>query len=44
MIQAQGIRVYSPPVETDDEQAAEHARVLAVSLASPALTEPRPSC
>ncbi|BGP53121.1 hypothetical protein JCM8202_004204 [Rhodotorula sphaerocarpa] len=32
VIQAQGIRVYSPPVETDDEQAAEHARVLAAAM------------
>jgi cell division control protein 12 len=25
---AQGIRIYSPPIETDDEAGAEHARVL----------------
>ena len=34
VIQAQGIRIYTPPVETDDEQAAEHARILAVSALS----------
>ena len=27
MIAAQGIRIYQPPVDTDDEAAAEHARV-----------------
>ncbi|KAG2155350.1 Septin-domain-containing protein [Suillus bovinus] len=28
VIAAQGIRIYQPPVETDDETAAEHARML----------------
>jgi cell division control protein 12 len=28
VIAAQGIRIYQPPVDTDDEAAAEHARVL----------------
>ncbi|KAK2467510.1 hypothetical protein APHAL10511_000365 [Amanita phalloides] len=28
VIAAQGIRIYSPPIETDDEAGAEHARVL----------------
>ena len=28
VIAAQGIRIYQPPVETDDEAAAEHARML----------------
>ena len=28
MITAQGIRIYEPPVDTDDETAAENARVL----------------
>lgn len=28
MIAAQGIRIYQPPVDTDDEAAAEHARIL----------------
>ncbi|GAA5866680.1 hypothetical protein JCM3774_001955 [Rhodotorula dairenensis] len=32
VIQAQGIRIYTPPVEADDEQAAEHARVLAAAM------------
>lgn len=32
VIQAQGIRVYSPPVETDDEASAEHARVLNAAM------------
>ncbi|GAA6058361.1 hypothetical protein JCM3770_005272 [Rhodotorula araucariae] len=32
VIAAQGIRIYTPPVETDDEQSAEHARLLAAAL------------
>ena len=32
VIQAQGIRVYQPPIEPDDEAAAEHARLLSDSM------------
>ncbi|GAA5974014.1 hypothetical protein JCM11641_008213 [Rhodosporidiobolus odoratus] len=32
VIAAQGIRIYTPPVESDDESAAEHARVLAAAM------------
>lgn len=32
MIAAQGIRIYQPPIDTDDEAAAEHARVLISAL------------
>lgn len=32
VIQAQGIRIYQPPIETDDEAAAEHARLLRNSI------------
>lgn len=32
VITAQGIRIYQPPVETDDEAAAEHARMLADAM------------
>ncbi|KAF8127208.1 Septin-domain-containing protein [Boletus edulis] len=32
VIAAQGIRIYQPPVETDDEAAAEHARMLADAI------------
>ncbi|KAG8215772.1 Septin-domain-containing protein [Butyriboletus roseoflavus] len=32
VITAQGIRIYQPPVETDDEAAAEHARMLAEAM------------
>jgi len=32
VIQAQGIRIYQPPIETDDEAAAEHARLLSDSI------------
>ena len=32
VIAAQGIRVYTPPIETDDEQGAEHARLLAAAM------------
>ncbi|GAA6040775.1 hypothetical protein JCM8097_003293 [Rhodosporidiobolus ruineniae] len=32
VIAAQGIRIYTPPVETDDETAAEHARQLAGAM------------
>ena len=28
VIAAQGIRIYQPPVETDDETSADHARIL----------------
>jgi cell division control protein 12 len=27
-ISAQGIRIYTPPIEQDDEKSAEHARIL----------------
>ncbi|KAG8912356.1 hypothetical protein FRC01_005137 [Tulasnella sp. 417] len=32
VVSAQGIRIYTPPVETDDEQGAEHARILAAAI------------
>ncbi|KAI0641817.1 Septin-domain-containing protein [Trametes meyenii] len=32
VIQAQGIRVYQPPIEADDEVSAEHARVLSDAM------------
>ncbi|GAA6010369.1 hypothetical protein JCM10207_005196 [Rhodosporidiobolus poonsookiae] len=32
VVAAQGIRIYTPPVEADDESAAEHARVLAAAM------------
>lgn len=32
MVIAQGIRIYQPPVEPDDEVAAEHARALADAM------------
>ncbi|GAA5911980.1 hypothetical protein JCM6882_004732 [Rhodosporidiobolus microsporus] len=32
VIAAQNIRIYTPPVETDDETAADHARVLAAAM------------
>jgi len=32
VITAQGIRIYTPPIETDDEAGAEHARVLIDAL------------
>ena len=32
VIQAQGIRVYQPPMESDDEVSAEHARVLSEAM------------
>ncbi|KAG8981460.1 hypothetical protein FRB90_007246 [Tulasnella sp. 427] len=32
VINAQGIRIYTPPVETDDEQGADHARILAAAM------------
>ncbi|GAA5975489.1 hypothetical protein JCM21900_003570 [Sporobolomyces salmonicolor] len=32
VIAAQGIRIYSPPVEADDEASAEHARILAAAM------------
>ena len=28
VVAAQGIRIYQPPVDADDEAAAEHARIL----------------
>lgn len=28
VIAAQGIRIYQPPIETDDETSADHARIL----------------
>jgi cell division control protein 12 len=33
VIAAQGIKVYVPPVDADDEAAAEHSQVLMVSVA-----------
>ena len=32
VIQAQGIRIYQPPIESDDEVSAEHARVLSEAM------------
>jgi len=32
VVAAQGIRIYQPPIEPDDEQAAEHARLLADAM------------
>ncbi|KAG9043834.1 hypothetical protein FS837_009075 [Tulasnella sp. UAMH 9824] len=32
VVNAQGIRIYTPPVETDDEQGAEHARILGAAM------------
>ena len=32
VIQAQGIRIYQPPIEMDDEVSAEHARVLSEAM------------
>ena len=32
VIQAQGIRIYQPPIELDDEVSAEHARVLSEAM------------
>lgn len=32
MIQVQGIRIYQPPIEPDDEAAAEHARSLTEAM------------
>ncbi|SCZ90883.1 BZ3500_MvSof-1268-A1-R1_Chr1-3g02346 [Microbotryum saponariae] len=32
VIKAQGIRVYQPPIEADDEASAEHAKVLAAAM------------
>ncbi|KAI8977844.1 septin [Trametes punicea] len=32
VIQAQGIRIYQPPIEPDDEVSAEHARVLSEAM------------
>ena len=32
VIQAQGIRIYQPPIEADDEVSAEHARVLTEAM------------
>lgn len=32
MIEAQGIKIYSPPVEDDDEHAANHARTLMAAM------------
>lgn len=32
VIEAQNIKIYQPPVEEDDEAAAQHARSLMVSL------------
>ena len=32
VIQAQGIRIYQPPIESDDEVSAEHARVLTEAM------------
>lgn len=31
VIKAQGIRVYTPPIEADDEASAEHSRSITVS-------------
>ncbi|KAI0366461.1 septin [Pilatotrama ljubarskyi] len=32
VIQAQGIRIYQPPIEADDEVSAEHARILSEAM------------
>jgi cell division control protein 12 len=32
VVEAQNIRIYQPPVETDDEASAEHARILAEAM------------
>lgn len=32
VVAAQGIRIYTPPVDADDEAAAEHARVLQAAM------------
>jgi cell division control protein 12 len=32
VIQVQGIRIYQPPIEPDDEVAAEHARSLTEAM------------
>ncbi|KAI0739583.1 septin [Daedaleopsis nitida] len=32
VIQAQGIRIYQPPIESDDEVSADHARVLSEAM------------
>ena len=32
VIQAQGIRIYQPPIESDDEVSAEHARLLTEAM------------
>lgn len=32
VIQVQGIRIYQPPIEPDDEAAAEHARILSEAM------------
>jgi cell division control protein 12 len=32
VILAQNIRIYQPPIETDDEASAEHARILAEAM------------
>lgn len=32
VIQIQGIRIYQPPIEPDDEAAAEHARILSEAM------------
>ena len=34
VIQAQGIRIYQPPIESDDEVSAEHARILTDAMPS----------
>lgn len=32
MIKAQGIRIYQPPIEADDEASADHARLLTAAM------------
>ena len=32
VIQVQGIRIYQPPIDNDDEASAEHARILADAI------------
>lgn len=32
VIQVQGIRIYQPPIEPDDEMGAEHARILSEAI------------